>query len=335
MLLLNRKIFHGFILMFLILNIFLLSQSAVKAQEKYPDLSRSIDLIIPFETAGVSDIAGRIFGDELSKVLGVPVIPLNKPGASGTVGATLVFKAPKDGYTLLVNTISGMVLAPVIFPKIEYETLKDFFPMAIISSAPSALVVKADSVHKNINELIDAARKNPGKTSYATAGVGSSGHFNGEILAAATNVKLKHIPFKSGGELVSAVMGGHVDFGMSAVITFAQLEKAGQVKALAITGKSRMKALPNSPTFTELGIKGDFFDNWTGFFVNSKIPKPILDKLTAATEKVIKSKEFIDRIEKAEGVVRFDTPSEFRKVIENNLQTAIEISKKVGMVKPK
>lgn len=301
-------------------------------QEKYPDPSRSIDLIIPFAPGGAADVAGRIFADEISKILGVPVVPVNKAGASGTYGATLVSKAKADGYTLLTNTTSGMILAPVLLPKIEYDT-KDFFPIAITSFMADCIIVRPDSPYQSINTLIEAARKNPGKVSYGTAGVGSDGHFNGEILASVTNVKFKHVPFKGGGEIAPAVMGGHVDFGSGMVMVYIPLAKANKLKILAITGNERMKSIADVPTFQGLGIKGNFIDTWTGFFAPATTPAHILDKLVAATEKVLKSEKYIEKIEKIGVVVRYNTPSEFKSILERDKKTAEELAKKMEKTK--
>ncbi len=305
--------------------------ATLAAQEKYPNPSRSIDLIIAFAPGGVTDVTGRIFADEFSKVIGIPVAPVNKPGASGTYGGTLVAKANPDGYTLLANTISGMVLSPSILPKVEFDTLKDFFHIGIVSNIQGCLLIKPDSPYKTVNDLIEAARKNPGKISYGTVGVGSDGNFNGEILASATNVKFKHVPFKGGGEVATAVMGGHVDFGMSAATTYIPLEKAGKLRILAVTGKTRMKALPNVPTFQEAGIKGSFINNWAGIFAPVKTPKPILDTIVAATEKVLRSKEFDEKIDKTGGEVEYNSPADFRVIIERDQKTAAEIAQKAGL----
>ncbi len=305
--------------------------SVAAAQEKYPNPSRSIDLIIAFAPGGVTDVTGRIFADEFSKVIGIPVAPVNKPGASGTYGGTLVAKANPDGYTLLANTISGMVLSPSILPKVEFDTLKDFFHIAIVSNIQGCLLIKPDSPYKTVNDLIEAARKNPGKISYGSVGVGSDGNFNGEILASATNVKFKHVPFKGGGEVATAVMGGHVDFGMSAATTYIPLEKAGKLRILAVTGKTRMKALPHVPTFEEAGVKGNFINNWAGIFAPVKTPKPILDTIVAATEKVLRSKEFDEKIDKTGGEVEYNSPADFRAIIERDQKTAAEIAQKAGL----
>jgi tripartite-type tricarboxylate transporter receptor subunit TctC len=314
--------------------ILLLGIAAVAAaQEKYPNPSRSIDLVIAFAPGGVTDVTGRIFADDLAKVIGIPVAPVNKSGASGTYGGTLVAKANPDGYTLLANTISGMVLSHTILPQVEFDTLKDFFPIAIISNIPDCLLIKPDSPYKTVQDLIEAARKRPGKISYGTVGVGSDGNFNGEILANSTNVKFKHVPFKGGGEVATAVMGGHVDFSVSAATTYIPLEKAGKLRILAVTGKSRMKALPQVPTFQEIGIKGSFVNNWSGVFAPVKTPKPILDSIIAATQKVLKSKEFGEKIEKTGGEVEYNSPADFRAIIERDQKIAVEIAQKAGLNK--
>lgn len=331
MFLTNRKCRYRILGVFVCIALCAAYVSSVMGQEKYPNPSRSMDLIIAFAPGGVTDVTGRIFADDLAKLLGIPVTPVNKPGASGTYGATLVAKAAPDGYTLLANTISGMVLSPAILPKVEFDTLKDFFPIAIISNIAGCVLVKADSPFKTVNDLVEAARKNPGKISYGTVGVGSDGNFNGEILATATGIKFKHVPFKGGGEVATAVMGGHVDFGVSAATTYIPLEKAGKLRILAVTGKTRMKALPSSPTFQEAGIKGDFINNWAGFFAPVKTPKPILDTIIAATEKVLKSKEYDERIDKTGGEVDYNSPSDFRTIIERDQKTAVEIAQKAGM----
>lgn len=306
----------------------------VFGQVKYPDPSRTIEMIIPFAPGGVTDISSRIFADGLSKVLKVPVAPVNKAGGGGTHGATLVTKGPKDGYSLLGNSISGMVLAPAVLPKVEFDTLKDFVPIAMSASTPQAIIVKPDSPYKTINDLVEAAKKNPGKLSYGSAGVGTDSHFNVEILSSVANLKFKHLPFKGSAEVGPAVMGGHVDFGTGAATTFLALLQAGQVRALAISGTHKMKQFPEAKTFEEQGIKGDFVDNWTGFFAPAGIPQGVVDVLTQAAAQVLANKEYIERIEKSGGMVTPNTPAQFRALIARDEKTADEIVKKVGLAQP-
>ena len=181
-----------------------------RAQEKYP--SRPIEMVIAFPAGGFADVTGRIFAEELSKVLGAPIAPINKGGATGSLAATAMLGAPKDGYSMLVNTLGGMVLAPVTLKDVKYDANKDFYPVAFITAAPDGITVNTDSPFKTLHDLIDAAKKNPNKLSYATAGTGVGGHFNSLILSQVTGIKIKHVPYKGGGEYIPALLGGHLDF---------------------------------------------------------------------------------------------------------------------------
>ena len=296
------------------------------SQEKYP--SRPIEMVVAFPAGGFADVTGRIFAEEMSKVLNTPIAPINKGGATGSLAATSMLSAAKDGYSILVNTLGGMVLAPVTLKDIKYDTNKDFYPVAFITSAPDGLTVRAESPYKNLNDLIDAAKKNPNKLSYGTAGTGVGGHFNSLILSQVTGIKIKHVPYKGGGEYIPALLGGHLDFVIGTAIATLPQESAGKLRTLALMGGNKMKGLPSVPTTAELGIKGDYLDSWAGAFVTAGTPKPVIDTLTAAAEKVIKSKEFGARIEKTGGVVQYIAPAEFRSMIERDKNTALEIAKK-------
>lgn len=302
---------------------------SVWSQEKYP--SRPIELVVAFPAGGFADVTGRIFSEEMSKLLNVPIAPINKGGATGSLAATSMLKSPKDGYSLLVNTLGGMVLAPVTLKDVTYDTNRDFYPVAFITSAPDGLTVRAESPYKTLNELIEAAKKNPGKLSYATAGTGVGGHFNSLIFSQSTGIKIKHVPYKGGGEYVPALLGGHLDFVVGTAIATLPQESAGKLRTLALMSSNKMKALPAVPTTSELGIKGDFLDSWAACFVVAGTPKPIIDTLVAAAEKVIKSKEFGSRIEKTGGVVQYVPPSEFQAMIERDKKTAVEMAKKEGL----
>lgn len=299
-------------------------------QEKYP--SRPIEMVIAFPAGGFADLTGRIFAEEMSKVLNVPIAPINKGGASGSLAATGMLRSPKDGYNLLVNTLGGMVLAPVTLKDVAYDANKDFYPMAFITSAPDGLTVRVESPYKTLQELIEAAKKNPGKLSYGSAGTGTGGHFNGGIFAQSIGIKIKHVPFKGGGEYIPALLGGHIDFVLGTAIAILPHENAGKMRTLVLMGRNKMKALPAAPTSSELGIKGDFLDSWAGCFVAAGTPKPIVDTLVAAAEKVIKSKDFSARIEKTGGVVQYLPPAEFQSIIERDKNIAVEMARREGLV---
>lgn len=321
------------LVVFLFLLCFSMSLDAqmVYAQEKYP--TRNIELIIPWTAGGIADVAGRIFGDELSKVLKVPVTPVNKPGATGTLGATFVTGARKDGYTLLVNTISAMVLARFTLPDVPFDTLKDFAQISTISISPSIILVKADSPLKTFEDLINEARKSPGKLTYATAGVGSDNHFNMEHLQTVAKIKMTHVPYKSGGEALTALLGGHVDFAVSVVGTVASQLRAKTIRGVIISGNKRVGAFPDIPTYVEKGYPQHFFSNWVGFFAPAGVPRSVIDTVVSATEKTMKSQEYHSKLDKLGMDPIFMSPSEFRDYLEKDIKTAETLAKQIG-IKP-
>ena len=245
---LHKKIFP---VLALITGIFLgLTATVSRAQEKYP--ARPIEMIVAFPAGGFADVTGRIFAEEMSKVLGAPIAPINKGGATGSLAATTMLGAPKDGYSILVNTLGGMVLAPVTLKDVKYDANKDFYPVAFITSAPDGLTVNADSPFKTVHDLIDAAKKNPNKLSFATAGTGVGGHFNSLILSQVTGIKIKHVPYKGGGEYIPALLGGHLDFVIGTAIATLPQESAGKLRTLALMGGNKMKELPSDRKSTRL-----------------------------------------------------------------------------------
>ncbi len=316
----------------IIFSLFMISLSSavyLNAQERYP--TGQIELVIPWAAGGFTDIAGRLFADELSKVLKTPVVPTNKPGASGTVGAAYLVRAKKDGYTLMVTTLSTIVLAPLILKGIPYDTEKDLTSLCKIIDAPSGPFVKADSPIKRIEDIVEFARKNPGKISYGTAGTGSDSHFNLEIFQDEAKIKLKHVPFKGGGELPAAVLGGHVDFASTVVTSLISLHKAGEIRILAITGKNRISASPEIPTYFERGFKQNYLSNWVGLFAPSGISKSVMDEIISASEKVSRSKEFIAKVEKIASIVDYNGPVEFKELVKRDTATAKAIVDRLGL----
>jgi len=301
-----------------------------RSQDKYP--SRPIEMVVAFPAGGFADRTGRIFADEMSKVLNVTFTPVNKGGATGSVAASGILRAPNDGYNLLVNTIGGMVLAPIVLKDVTYDARKDFYPVAYITSAPDGLTVRADSPFKSLQDLIDAAKKNPGKLSYGTAGTGVGGHFNAAIFAQSAGIKIKHVPYKGGGEYVPALLGGHIDFVVGTAIATLPHEQAGKLRTLAFLSDNKMKALPSIATASQLGVTGDFLDSWAGCFVATGTPKAAIDALVTAASKVLKSKSYIERIEKTGGIAQYLSPSQFQSMIEKNKNTAIETAKREGLL---
>jgi tripartite-type tricarboxylate transporter receptor subunit TctC len=301
------------------------------AVDRFP--SRPIELVIAFPPGGVTDMAARLFADDLSRTLKVPVVPTNRGGGSGVVGATVVKQARKDGYTLLVNSVSGMVLGPAVMKDVPYVADRDFVPIAAILVAPNSIIVGESSPFRTLDDLVAAARQRPGALSYGTAGAGTDGHFNAEVFLSSTSLKVKHVPFTGAGELVSALMGGHVDFGAGSLTSYFPLIEGGKIRVLGVTGSARLKTLPDVPTLTELGVTGDFVDSWAAVFAAAGTPEPVVDTLTEAASRFLRSPEFAAKIEKIGGSVPSGSPSEFLSLLRSQQKTAAAVASRLGLLK--
>lgn len=283
------------------------------AQEKYP--SRPIELVIPWGPGGVSDVIGRIFASELSKTLEIPVIPLNKPGASGTIGGAYVATARKDGHTVMIGSLGWLVGSLLLDAR--YDPLADFVPVMRISATPQSLFVKSDSPIKSLEDLVDKAKKNPNRISTGTGGVASDSNFALQIFQKAAGIQLLVVPFKSGADTPPAVVGGHVDLGVGVLSAPISLVRAGSLRVLVISGPKRITDLPDVPTFSERGFSQTYLDNWNGLVVPLGVPQHVIDTLTAAAEKVVRSKDVIAGIEKNTSVVDASSGAQFRTRLQN------------------
>lgn len=294
------------------------------AEEKYP--SRTIELVAPTNPGGSSDVAARVYSDDLSRVLKVPVNVTNRAGNSGVTGTVHVINAKKDGYTLLAAASSALIIAPAIDKEISLDPLNDLAPIGLFVDIPSIFAVRSDSPFKTLNELIEYGRKNPGKLKNAAGGVGTESYFNLELLCAKSKIKIVSVPFHGGGEAMPALLGGHVDMSSNTLSVLGPQIKAGKIRGLAITSKKRHPDFPNIPTTAELGYPDVSFVAWFGLFTPSGMPKPIMDVLIPAAEKVFKNPEVVQRAARAGLTANYKGPEELRKLLE----AQIPIVKKVA-----
>lgn len=286
--------------------------SDLRAQARYPE--RGIELIITWAPGGYTDITGRIFAIELARALGVPVTPVNKPGASGTIGAAYVHNAKKDGYTVLYGS-TGNEIGSILIDNVPYNFTKDFVPLTVVAATPYGIFVKADSPIRTLRELLDRARKAPKSVAMGAATRGDA-HFNLLILQKAAGVEFNFVPFRGGGESVPAVLGGHVDAATTGYASLVPSIKADSLRVLAVTGKSRVKEAPEAPTLREEGFGQTFIDyGWNGVFVPTGVPQHVIDTLRAASEKAIQSRELVANIEKTGNAVQYMTTAEFQKMV--------------------
>lgn len=259
------------------------------AHAAFPD--RPVKIIIGFPAGGPLDAHGRLLADKLQAALGQPVIIDYKAGAGGTIGAEFVAKSPADGYTLMLANTGVMVINPAVYPKLGYQTLKDFVPIARTAQQPLALVVHPSVPAKTVPELVALAQKSPGRLNYASAGNGGSSHLVPEMFKQATGTFIVHIPYRGSAPAMTDLIAGQVQMMAESIPLAAQYVKQGKLRALAITGRERNAALPDVPTFAEIGVKGMEVVGFYGILAPAGTPKDVVAKLGDAFRQVLTNPE--------------------------------------------
>ncbi len=307
----------------------------VCADEPYP--SRPITMVVPFPPGGVADQTARPVAAAMEKALKNPVGVVNKTGAAGAVGMQSVATAKPDGYTLLLalSSISIIPEADKLFGRQPAFTVDQFAPVALISADPTILVVRAESPWKTAKEFMEDARKRPGQISYSSSGVYGTLHMAMELLSHAANLKLRHVPFAGGGPALTAILGGHVDALASGPSVVLPHIKAGKLRVLAGWGDKRLAALPEVPTFKELGYPDVEFYIWAGLFAPRGTPEPLLQKLREAVRVAVNDPEFKSAMAKLETPVTFKQGEEFKQFFEADAHRLAEGVKKVGRIETK
>ena len=305
------------------------------AQEPYP--SRPISLVAPFPPGGVADSTARPVAAALEKVLKNPVAVVNKTGAAGAVGMQFVATSKPDGYTLLLalSSISIIPEADKIFDRRPAFTVDQFAPIALISADPTILVVRTESPWKTAREFIDDARKRPGQISYSSSGIYGTLHMATELLSHAAGIKLRHVPHAGAGPALTALLGGHVDALASGPVVVLPHIKAGKLRALAGWGDTRVTALPEVPTFKELGYPDAEFYIWAGLFAPRGTPEPVLARLREATRAAVAEPEFKAAMDKLQTPIAFKQGDEFQKFFDADARRLADGVRRVGRVEDK
>jgi tripartite-type tricarboxylate transporter receptor subunit TctC len=307
----------------------------VIAQEPYPN--RPITVVSPFPPGGVADLTARPVAATLEKILKTPVPVINKTGAAGAIGMQYVAASRPDGYTLLLalSSISIIPEADKLFGRAPAFTVDQFEPIALISADPTILVVRAESPWKTAAEFIEDARKRPDQISYSSSGIYGTLHMAMELLQQAAGIKLRHVPFPGGAPALTALLGGHVDALASGPSVVLPQIKAGKLRPLASWGDQRLAALPDVPTFKELGYPGAEFYIWAGLFAPRGTPEPVLAKLREAMRAAVADADFKAAMAKLETPITFKQGQEFKAFFDADGRRLAEGVRRVGKIEAK
>jgi tripartite-type tricarboxylate transporter receptor subunit TctC len=246
----------------------------VQAQD-YP--SKPIRIVVPFAPGGVADNSARVVAEPLAQRLGQQVVVENRPGASGNIGTQQVAQSAADGYTLLLGFDGTMVINPHVFPKIPFDTLKDFAPVTKLGDATLILVAHPSLPARTLQEVIQLSKARP--LAYGTSGTGGTPHLAGELLKQRTGAQLEHVPYKGGGPAVTDVVGGQIPLVFTAIASAQQYVRTGRLVGIGVPGAKRSSALPEVPTFQESGLAGFDVSAWTGIFAPAATPRAVIERL--------------------------------------------------------
>jgi tripartite-type tricarboxylate transporter receptor subunit TctC len=291
-----------------------------------------ISVVVPLAPGDAADISARTIGEEMAKILNVPVLAVNRPGAGGAVGAASVAQAKKDGQTILFPPNAALTFRAVLEPQVAtYDALRDFTPLGISSRTPSVLVVRADAPYKSFAELVDYARKNPGKVRVGHPGPGSVGDFCIRLVNALTDAGLEPVPHAGAAPAVAALRGGHIEGVVLALGALSQHIRSGVFRGLVTS--SKVPDYSDIPTLRELGHKDDLFGIWFSFLAPAGIPEETRRQLAGAVEQAVKSPAVAARLAPLGIVQSYAAPDAMTAEIRDELARVAELARKTGLVK--
>ena len=275
----------------------LLTLAATAAQaQAYP--ARPIRFVVPYAPGGPLDLIARAIGQKLTEATGQAVVVDNKPGAGGNIGADIVAKAAPDGYTIVMGAVATHAINPTLYPKIPYDPVKDFTPVAMVAVVPNVLVVNPILPVKSVKELIDFAKAKPSYLNFASGSTGSTGHLAGELFNALAGVQMVHIPYKGGAPAMADLLAGQVQLMFDNLANALPQVKAGKLRALAVTTAQRSAFAPDLPTLAEAGVLGFDLSTWFGIFLPGNAPRDIVLRLNTEINKALNAPDMKDRLEK-------------------------------------
>jgi len=305
--------------------------AAGAAAQGFP--SKPIRVIIPFVAGGSSDIVGRAIASKFPELLGQPGVVENKPGANGAIAAEFVAKAEPDGYTILVGSIGVFSINAALFKDLRYHPVRDFAPITLAVTTPNVLITKPALPAKSLKELVEFAKKNPGKLSYCSSGTGSSDHLTAELLNQMAGIAVLHVPYKGGAACQTDIMGGQVDISFQNLGAVTNYIKGNRMKALAVTAKERHPQLPDVPSVAEGGFPDLVVTSWQAAAAPARTSRDVVTRLHAATVKALNSADIRERMNQIGFEVVASTPEEFGKFMRSEVERWTRVVQRGG-IKP-
>jgi len=298
--------------------------------QAYP--TRPVEFVIPFAPGGPTDTAIRLIQPALSANLGAPVVLVNKAGGGGAIGMDAVAKAKPDGYLLAATVRSTLTILPATQPDVPYK-ISDFAPIGTYAVDSQVLLVKSGAPWKTLEELIEHARKNPGKLTYGSAGQGTNSFFTMELVKLAHGLDVAHVPFGGSGPVKNAILGGHVNVACSGLGSLAPVIRSGDLVALVTTAPKRVAGFTQVPTMAEKGHGEASLNIWMGLFVPAKTPKPVVDQLTRAFNQAAKDPAVLGALDKAGMQGFYYTGEETTRLLAEEAATVARVAERAGLRK--
>jgi tripartite-type tricarboxylate transporter receptor subunit TctC len=305
------------------------SGAAAAAQQAYPD--RPVRLIVGFAPGGNTDTVARIVGQKLGDRLGTQVVIDNRGGAGGTIGTEMAARANPDGYTMTMGTTTTHAIAVAAYPKLTYDPIKDFDPVALVANAPYLLVVPAKLPPRNLKEFIAHVKSNPGKLNYGSAGTATTTHLVMATLTTRASLDMTHIPFKGNGPATTAVLAGEVQALFGALPPLLPHVKTGRVRALAVSTAKRLESVPDVPTVAESGYPGFDIALWLGFFTPRNTPRPIVKRLETELMQIAQAADTKEQMGKQGLEARGAGSAELAKLLKAEIQNYKTVFKTAGI----
>jgi len=308
--------------------VLMLASTLGAAAAEYPD--HPIRFIVPQAAGSATDTVARVLAAELTKQLGQQVIVDDRPGGALTIGLDLVAKSAPDGYTIGMGPIGALAITRHMVAKLPYNIEKDFQPIALVARGHLLLAVSPKLPVNSVKELIEYAKKNPGKLTNASSSNGSPGHVGGELFKYMTGTDIVHVPYRGGAPAITDLIAGHVDIMFESLQSIAPFARDGKVRALGVSGATRSPAFPELPTIAEAGVPGYLAPTWTGVIAPAGVPRPIVDKLNAAINKALVSESFKEKFAKIGDEPAGGTPEDFAATIKADSAKWGDVVKRSG-----